>query len=430
MTNEEKTKEELITELELLKAEYKSLQKEKELALSNSQKQYESLFNINPIAISENDFTQVKQYFDSLREKGITNFKEYFNNHQNKRDEVFKLIQMVKLLDINEAHYKLYHVTVEEFTQALPFIFSTYGTEQIDEYINQFISLIEGKSFYVQKMPPHKTIEGKTKHVISYLQVAQGFEHDLSLVYVIYIDITDLKEAEDTLIKLNEDKDKFISILAHDLRSPFNSILGYLDLLSSNIYEYDIKTISSQLNIINNSSQRVFNLLEDVLLWAKSQSGKIPFEPEKLSFTTICNEVLLSIKPIADKKQIQIVYFEDINTVVYADQNMIKTILRNLITNAIKFSNNNSRIKIFTIFNHNKLTITVSDNGIGIDEESLLKLFEISHKHTTTGTANETGTGLGLILCKEFIELHGGEIWVESKVGKGTEFKFTLPINN
>jgi len=266
--------------------------------------------------------------------------------------------------------------------------------------------------------------------VISYLQVAQGFEHDLSLVYVIYIDITDLKEAEDTLIKLNEDKDKFISILAHDLRSPFNSILGYLDLLSSNIYEYDIKTISSQLNIINNSSQRVFNLLEDVLLWAKSQSGKIPFEPEKLSFTTICNEVLLSIKPIADKKQIQIVYFEDINTVVYADQNMIKTILRNLITNAIKFSNNNSRIKIFTIFNHNKLTITVSDNGIGIDEESLLKLFEISHKHTTTGTANETGTGLGLILCKEFIELHGGEIWVESKVGKGTEFKFTLPINN
>jgi PAS domain S-box-containing protein len=248
-------------------------------------------------------------------------------------------------------------------------------------------------------------------------------------------DVTEQKKAELTiqnqtqeLIKLNADKDRFISILAHDLKSPFNSILGFLDLLSNNMQEYDSTTILRYINIINNSAIRTYHLLEDTLLWANAQSGKLPFEPEKQSFKTICKNVIDSLSLSARNKNIKVNYFVADELLVYADRHMLNTIIRNLVSNAIKFTNDNGRIDIYGLQKDSTFTITVCDNGVGIDPLLLTKLFNFSEIISTNGTANEKGTGLGLLLCKEFVEKHGGKIWVESRLNNGSSFYFTLPI--
>jgi signal transduction histidine kinase len=229
-------------------------------------------------------------------------------------------------------------------------------------------------------------------------------------------------------LQLNADKDRFISILAHDLRSPFNALLGLSELLIQNIRQYDINEILNLLNQINNSARNTYILLEDLLKWARAESGKIPFEPQKLSFMDICKDTLEILNPNADAKNIKIDYSTSNHLNVFADIDMLKTILRNLVSNAIKFTDKNGTININAKENSGNATISVSDNGTGIKPDVLTKLFDISQVLTTTGTAEEKGTGLGLLLCKGFVEKHGGKIWVESEVGKGSDFKFTLPI--
>ena len=235
------------------------------------------------------------------------------------------------------------------------------------------------------------------------------------------------KELEQ-LVHLNNDKNLFISILAHDLRSPFTVILGLSDLLTENIRQFNIDKIEKLVNEINQSAQNTFTLLQDLLKWSRVQSGKIPFEPQNLSFTDICKDILKILNPNADAKNIKINYFASDEINIFADSDMLKGILRNLVSNAIKFTNNGGAININAEENSENVTISVSDNGIGIKPDNLTKLFDISQIQTTTGTAEETGTGLGLLLCKEFVEKHGGKIWVESELGKGSDFKFTLPV--
>ena len=164
-------------------------------------------------------------------------------------------------------------------------------------------------------------------------------------------------------------------------------------------------------------------------MWARIQQGKIPFKPQNLSFRDICRDTLDVLNPNANVKGITINYSATDKINVFADIDMLKTVLRNLVSNSIKFTNNGGAIKISAKQTYSEITISVSDNGIGIESEDLTKLFDISQVLTTTGTAKETGTGLGLLLCKEFVEKHGGKIWVESEEGKGSDFKFTLPYN-
>jgi signal transduction histidine kinase len=229
------------------------------------------------------------------------------------------------------------------------------------------------------------------------------------------------------LLKLNGDKDLFISILAHDLRSPFTALLGLSDILIENIRVYHIDKIEDFLKQIRNSSQDTFTLLEDLLKWTSTQSGKIPFKPQNLDFTEICNNVVNTFGTSAVAKNITIDNSVKDHKLVFADIDMLKTVLRNLVSNAIKFTNNGGAIRISAKETPGIAIISVTDNGIGIKPDKLTKLFDISQRQTTTGTAKETGTGLGLILCKEFVEKNRGEIWVESEYGKGSEFKFTLP---
>ncbi|MCA1759933.1 MAG: transporter substrate-binding domain-containing protein, partial [Bacteroidales bacterium] len=233
-----------------------------------------------------------------------------------------------------------------------------------------------------------------------------------------------LKERESQLRELNSTKDKLFSIIAHDLRSPFNAIIGLSEQLIENINDFEVAESEKYLQLINLSAKNTLVLLDNLLNWAKTQTGQNIYNPEKIYLSEIVREISEVSKSIAKIKDISLKYAHDIDFEVYADVNMLKTILRNLIFNAIKYTQLNGKIVISAVQNQNNIEITVSDNGVGMSEETRSKLFKMDANITTPGTANEKGSGLGLILCKEFVEKHGGKIWVESELGKGSAFTF------
>ncbi len=237
-----------------------------------------------------------------------------------------------------------------------------------------------------------------------------------------------LKERESQLRELNSTKDKLFSIIAHDLRSPFNAILGLSEQLIENIKEFEVAESEKYLQFINSSAKNTLILLDNLLTWVKSQTGKSIYKPDKIHLPEIVREIVEVSKSSAKIKDISLRYDYNIDFEVYADVNMLKTILRNLIFNAIKYTHSNGKIVISAAQNQNNIEITVSDNGVGMSEETQSKLFRIDTNITTPGTANEKGSGLGLILCQEFVEKHGGKIWVESELGKGSAFTFSLPV--
>ncbi|MFA6570953.1 MAG: HAMP domain-containing sensor histidine kinase, partial [Bacteroidota bacterium] len=181
---------------------------------------------------------------------------------------------------------------------------------------------------------------------------------------------------------------------------------------------------------INKAGAYISDLLTNLLQWARSQSGHIKYEPDNINLKKIAKENLEISMVNADKKQIKFNIDIDDDTSVFADYNMTSTIFRNLISNAVKFTPDNGEVNISTIVNCDYVEVAVSDTGIGISDEDMKKVFRIDVHHSTSGTSKEKGTGLGLILCKEFVDKHGGKIWAESHIGKGTTFKFTLPINS
>jgi signal transduction histidine kinase len=233
------------------------------------------------------------------------------------------------------------------------------------------------------------------------------------------------------LKKLNADKDRFITILAHDLKSPFSSVLGFSELLANNIRIYDMDQLEEFANILYNSSKNFFNLLEELLLWARAETGKIIFEPQIVSLNDLYIDVIDVLVLSAKKKNITVKHYIDPSTFVFVDKNMVKTILRNLLYNAIKFTHELGTIIVSTeVVSNAELIVSVLDSGVGISSKRLDSLFDFTQILSTEGTANETGTGFGLLLCKEFVEKHGGRIWVDSEVGKGTNFHFTLPLHS
>jgi signal transduction histidine kinase len=228
------------------------------------------------------------------------------------------------------------------------------------------------------------------------------------------------------LEKHNSDKDRFISILAHDLKSPFSALLGFVELLHSNIRNYPMEKIEAFVNNISSSVKNTYHLLEDILMWARIQSGKMPFDPQKNDLASICMEVIEGLELNAAVKDIAIKNSIKTPIEVCADRDMLNTIFRNLLSNAIKFTNKGGQIAISADQTDSEIIVTVSDNGIGIPSEIVNHLFNQLNMYTTTGTDNEKGTGFGLMLCKEFIEKNGGKIWVKSEVDKGSSFTFSL----
>ena len=243
-------------------------------------------------------------------------------------------------------------------------------------------------------------------------------------------DITDNKNNELRLIELNAEKNKFFSIIAHDLKNPFNSIIGYSELLLEQIRDRDYEKIEEFANIIFQSSNRAMDLLTNLMVWAQSQSGRMDFNPKNFDIIPLLNEVTLLLKDFARHKSILILNSLPSSLLVNADKEMIGTVLRNLISNAIKFTQPEGKITISALEKQNQVIVSVSDTGIGMSKDRIDKLFNISDCYSTPGTQNEKGTGLGLILCKEFINKNNGEVWVESKPVIGTTLNFSLFKSN
>jgi signal transduction histidine kinase len=198
-------------------------------------------------------------------------------------------------------------------------------------------------------------------------------------------------------------------------------------MLKDEVNELDLKTIAEFADMINTSAQQVFHLLQDLLSWARIQQGQMPCNPTNTDLKLVVNEVIELLISNANNKKIDLINRIPDGMMIAADDHMLKTTVRNLVSNAIKFTSADGKVELSAVEDDAQVEVSVKDSGKGMTSENLDKLFKIGIKNTTRGTGGEEGTGLGLILCKEFVEKHGGKIWVESELDKGSEFKFILP---
>ena len=236
-----------------------------------------------------------------------------------------------------------------------------------------------------------------------------------------------LNQQKDQLQQLNSTKDKFFSIIAHDLRSPFQSLLGLSDMLLDELKESNNTEQKNYARMIHESSHHIYMLVENLLTWSKTQRNKMSFEPVEIDISSIIDETLNLLRPNSDQKNISTEKHFGTDKHGYADKNMIEMVIRNLVSNAIKFTPQNGKIYISLNENNDDLQVEIRDNGIGITPENQIKLFNLDSNYSNKGTNGEEGTGLGLIICKEFIEKNNGKIRVESNPGKGSSFFFTIP---
>lgn len=240
-----------------------------------------------------------------------------------------------------------------------------------------------------------------------------------------------IQEANEALKESNATKDKFFAIIAHDLKSPFNSILGFARLLHTKFDTFDEAKIKRYVHNIYHSSNSAYKLLENLLIWAQAQNNSIDFKPERLNLLNVLGNAIDPLMQAVDNKSLTLLNLVAENINVVADKNMLETVLRNILSNAIKFTPKGGDIvvnaQVLLGTEKSFVQITVDDTGVGISEDKIEKLFEVSKNNSTKGTDNEEGTGLGLILCKDFVEKNGGSIKVESQLGKGTSFILTLP---
>ncbi|NOU18179.1 MAG: HAMP domain-containing histidine kinase [Bacteroidales bacterium] len=237
----------------------------------------------------------------------------------------------------------------------------------------------------------------------------------------------ELEAQRKMLESINTTKDKFFAIIAHDLKNPFSTVLGLSELLTKDFESFTPEKQKFFINQIYKYSKNTFNLLENLLQWSMLQTGRMSLYPKLISLSEIISNNIELLKGNALQKEISIESKITSEGFVYVDVSMITTVIRNLLSNAIKFTSQKGKIQIDTFKEKTFVRVSIKDNGIGISLEDQLKLFKIDSNPVTIGTSMEKGTGLGLILCKDFVERHGGTIWVESTVGKGSTFSFTIP---
>ena len=330
-----------------------------------------------------------------------------------------------------------------------PSCLETFGYSSLDEVKGQSIELLyprqeERNEFLAELKKTGRIKNYRTKLLKKdgseiYVETTSNVLLDNQGNYIgvegIVRDITDrmlaeqaLRESEKNLKELNATKDKLFSIIAHDLKSPFTSILGFSGLLTESFESLNVGEIKDFVKHIDNSAKNTLYLLENLLNWAKSQTGQLVYYPDNLNLQQLIQIEINILSSAAKIKNITINFDTTSEVFVFSDQNMLQTVIRNLISNAIKFTYPGGIIDIFVESGRGMAQIRVSDNGMGMERQILESLFSLDKNFTSKGTAQESGTGLGLVICKEFIEKNSGQIWVESEPGKGSKFYITLPL--
>jgi len=280
-----------------------------------------------------------------------------------------------------------------------------------------------------------KAKNGEIKHV--QMSAENIYVQDKKYRFTYVHDITEIKKAEKEirlknkeLSKLNAEKDKFFSIIAHDLRSPFNGFLGLTEIMAVDLPNLTMNQIQEFVVKLSKSATNLFRLLNNLLEWSQIQKGSIRFVPATLRLRSLFDESIALLRESARIKEIEIVLNIAEGLEIIADMNMLQIIIRNLVSNAIKFTPKGGKVNISAKLNKdNSVEISVKDNGIGMSQQLINDLFRIDIQTVRKGTEGELSTGLGLLLCKEFVEKHDGKIWIESIVGSGTTFNFSLPMS-
>jgi PAS domain S-box-containing protein len=315
----------------------------------------------------------------------------------------------------------------------------------IGRYFNTFVTLEDKDTFnsFIKNVfdsPVKHSCELKVinkeeqvfKVLLEGLELVHIFEPEQKC-QIALIDLTEHEKIEDSLKKSNEElkilnatKDKFFSIIGHDLRSPFHSLLGFSEVLLTEIDTLSHEEVIQFTKGLNDDLKNLYGLLENLLSWSMLQRDLLEYHPASLDLADAVNKVMGIVKQSAREKDISITNNIKTGTLVFADIDMLRLVVQNLLINSVKFTQTGGLVTISSIEEDGFIEISVMDTGIGIEPEKSSQLFNFTSIFTNKGTAGEKGTGLGLPLCKEFVEKNGGKIWVESEVGKGSKFKFTL----
>jgi PAS domain S-box-containing protein len=372
------------------------------------------------------DITENKLADAALR-RSEQQYRQLFNS----MSEIFQVIELVykqgKVVDyyyrdINPAFEELSGMSKEHLlNRRVSEIFPNINRQWFDVFdeVNRTGNPVKFESFgnifrRYYELFVWKTVEGR--------------------VAVILTDISERKAAEKMLVEsenkfreLNITKDKLFSIISHDLKSPFSSIIGFSELLVERVKTGDLKSAGDFARIVLDSSWQAMDLLTNLIEWSRVQTGRISFNPAPINIASIINDVSGLLSASAKQKSIDISIETNGDMEIFADKSLLSTVLRNLISNSIKFTNPGGQIIVEAKGEKDKLILSVSDNGVGMSREALKNLFSIESNTSTPGTRNETGTGLGMIISREFVLRHGGEITVESETGKGSRFIISLP---
>lgn len=387
------------------------------------------------------DYQKSLNYFkQSLKIAEEINFRYQINDCNSHLSEIFELMgDYSKSL----SHYKKYidgknDISSEQSKQAIAELQTKYQLEKKEKENERLRhdDQLNNVQIQIQQLVIGLVLLILVVTIALFFVFRSRYQHNRKLSIQLAIKNKEIEEQQQKVQKLNSElqeanatKDKFFSIVAHDLKNPFSSLLVLSQLL---IDDYD--TLSNEerkqfIEQINSAAENTYSLLQNLLEWARTQSGKTTITPEKIDLSKISADAIRVLSPIAKNKKINLSSKIANNSIAWADKNMVSTVMLNLISNAVKFTNQNGTINVSTLLTKNNIEVEIADTGIGISNENLEKLFKPEMKFHTVGTDKEKGTGLGLILCKEFIEKNKGKIWVESIEEVGSKFYFSLPLS-
>ncbi len=331
------------------------------------------------------------------------------------------------LLDVRMPEMDGYEVCkrikADECTGDIPILFIS-GLHDLEDKVKGFAA--GGVDYITKPFQAEEVLARVTTH-LALRTLQQHMQHELGWHRQAE---EDLRVLNQQLHAANASKDKFFSILAHDLRAPFTSLLGLPQAILENIETYSKNDIKKMVSLMYTSSERLYALLTNLLEWSRLERGLIECEPDALVLLEIVDRNLRLFASTASQKQITLHHRIQQGLIAYADENMVNTVLRNLLSNALKFTSAGGSIEVTASRNADMVEVAVSDTGVGIRAEEMESLFRLDIKFSTPGTAGENGTGLGFMLCKELVEKNGGTIRVESEPGKGTTVAFTLPAKS
>lgn len=377
------------------------------------------------------DITERRQSEESLN-MAVESYMDIFNSVS---EAIYLLDKSGTFIDINEGAEKMYGITKQEFIGQSPYTIAAPGKNDLEEIRGTLNRVFEtGEPSYFVFWGARKNGEVFPKEVF----VNKGRYFGQEVLIATARDITEKHLAEEQfrkkneeLQKINAEKDKFFSIIAHDLRSPFTAFLGFTQLMVQDLPSLRLDNIQEIALLMRDSASNLHRLLENLLQWSRLQRGMIAFNPNKFLLHSNIKKSLQSVMEIAGKKGVDIHFAIPDDVVVYADFNMFESVISNLTSNAVKFTNKGGKVMISARnLADQGVEISIKDTGIGLNKEILEKLFKLDEYVSRPGTEGEPSTGLGLILCKDFIDRHSGKIWAESLEGMGSTFYFALPAAN